>query len=136
MWLEDRTVRKTYLAHTTGDAPGPAVTTLRWEDRLLRGKKRAYAAPHGKEAVTDAVFERVSQGVLTWTLRPKTGRNHQLRVHLASRGWPILGDALYGSTVAWPAGIALRAVRVDLPDGTVWEVPSGWPAAPEDTGAP
>jgi 23S rRNA-/tRNA-specific pseudouridylate synthase len=130
MWLEDREVRKTYAALTTGEPPGPAGTTLRWADRLLRGKRRAYAAPHGKEAVTDAVFERVSGGVLTWTLRPRTGRNHQLRVHLASRGWPILGDALYGSAEVWPVGIALRAIRVELPDRTVWEVPAEWPVDP------
>jgi tRNA pseudouridine32 synthase/23S rRNA pseudouridine746 synthase len=35
---------------------------------------------------------------LTWlALEPLTGRTHQLRVHCAAMGWPILGDAIYGS---------------------------------------
>ena len=36
---------------------------------------------------------------LTWlALEPLTGRTHQLRVHCAAMGWPILGDAIYGTT--------------------------------------
>jgi tRNA pseudouridine32 synthase/23S rRNA pseudouridine746 synthase len=36
-------------------------------------------------------------GALTWlALEPLTGRTHQLRVHCAEMGWPILGDAIYG----------------------------------------
>ena len=35
---------------------------------------------------------------LTWlALEPLTGRTHQLRVHCADMGWPILGDAIYGN---------------------------------------
>jgi tRNA pseudouridine32 synthase/23S rRNA pseudouridine746 synthase len=35
---------------------------------------------------------------LTWlALEPLTGRTHQLRVHCAAMGWPIVGDAIYGS---------------------------------------
>ena len=34
----------------------------------------------------------------TWfALEPVTGRTHQLRVHCAAKGWPIVGDAIYGS---------------------------------------
>ena len=37
-------------------------------------------------------------GKLTWlALVPLTGRTHQLRVHCAAMGWPILGDTIYGS---------------------------------------
>jgi len=39
-----------------------------------------------------------SAGKLTWlALEPLTGRTHQLRVHCAAMGWPILGDAIYGN---------------------------------------
>ena len=47
---------------------------------------------------------------LTWLeLRPHTGRKHQLRVQLASRGCPVYGDAKYGSDRAFGPAIALHA---------------------------
>ncbi len=47
---------------------------------------------------------------LTWLeLRPHTGRKHQLRVQLASRGCPIVGDAKYGSDRPFGHAIALHA---------------------------
>jgi len=44
-----------------------------------------------------------------------TGRTHQIRVHLASRGWPIVGDPVYGAPEAGVARQALHAWRVTLP---------------------
>ena len=109
--FEKRGVDKTYEALTEGTASRGA--TFRWENLLLRGKKRAYVSPHGKSAITEA--EVIGVGPLRWRVRPLTGRNHQIRVHLAGAGFPILGDALYGSTTAWASGIALRAVRLSIP---------------------
>jgi tRNA pseudouridine32 synthase/23S rRNA pseudouridine746 synthase len=53
--------------------------------------------PKGQPAVTKwQVLGRT--GKLTWlALEPVTGRTHQLRVHCAEMGWPILGDAIYGT---------------------------------------
>ena len=52
--------------------------------------------PEGQPAVTKwRVMAR--GGALTWlALEPVTGRTHQLRVHCAEMGWPVLGDAIYG----------------------------------------
>jgi len=44
-----------------------------------------------------------------------TGRTHQIRVHLAARGWPILGDRVYGTAHETVARQALHAWRVTLP---------------------
>jgi tRNA pseudouridine32 synthase/23S rRNA pseudouridine746 synthase len=62
--------------------------------------------PHGQAAITTwkvlrramsrAAADRI--GELTWlALEPVTGRTHQLRVHCAEMGWPIVGDSVYGT---------------------------------------
>jgi len=56
--------------------------------------------PNGQPAVTKwKVLGKVSApAALTWLeLEPLTGRTHQLRVHCAEMGWPILGDSIYGN---------------------------------------
>jgi len=58
--------------------------------------------PDGQPAVTTwKVLGRMAEGAgkeLTWlALEPLTGRTHQLRVHCAAMGWPILGDTIYGA---------------------------------------
>jgi tRNA pseudouridine32 synthase/23S rRNA pseudouridine746 synthase len=50
----------------------------------------------GRSSLTS--FRRGEGKALTWlALEPLTGRTHQLRVHCAAMGWPILGDAIYGN---------------------------------------
>src|SRR5579863_8928044 len=55
--------------------------------------------PQGQPSATKwKVMGRSPSGALTWlALEPLTGRTHQLRVHCAEMGWPILGDAIYGT---------------------------------------
>ena len=64
-------------------------------------------------------------------LVPTTGRRHQLRVQLASRGCPIVGDRLYGARLPCATGIALhaRTISFDHPgDGTRRTFTAVWPA--------
>ena len=69
---------------------------------------------------------------LTWlALSPLTGRTHQLRVHCAAMGWPILGDPIYGVAEDPSAVLHLHARAVTIPlaakgDPVVVEAP--WPA--------
>ncbi|MDA0253819.1 MAG: RluA family pseudouridine synthase [Planctomycetota bacterium] len=67
-----------------------------------------------QRAITRACVTRRAGEVSLVALEPLTGRRHQLRVQLASRGCPIVGDRLYGSRLPFgiPGGIALRAVRL------------------------
>jgi tRNA pseudouridine32 synthase / 23S rRNA pseudouridine746 synthase len=50
-------------------------------------------------------------------LEPKTGRTHQLRVHCAAKGWPILGDSIYGALAELPLQLLARKVVVPLAKG-------------------
>jgi tRNA pseudouridine32 synthase/23S rRNA pseudouridine746 synthase/23S rRNA pseudouridine1911/1915/1917 synthase len=69
----------------------------------------------GQAAVTDYRVLGRSGGLAWLELRPLTGRMHQLRVHCASLGCPILGDARYGAkTGARPMHLHARAIAIPL----------------------
>ncbi len=120
-WFENRQVRKTYECFSEKEVGSAfsAKTLLTWKSRLLKGKKRAYEKPFGKDCVTNAEFlaDKKIDGTLRghWRLTPVTGRSHQLRFEMAKHGLPIWGDILYGSTSAFAEkAIALRAVELDF----------------------
>ena len=94
--FELRTTRKEYLAITDGEPEsdrGEIDSPLGADprDRL----KVAVRLMGGKRALTHYVVEERFGGHAFVHLRPRTGRTHQLRVHLASVGCPVLADALY-----------------------------------------
>ena len=77
------------------------------------GGWRVQPHPGGQRAVT--AWRVLGRGAgLAWlSLVPRTGRTHQLRVHCASAGFPILGDPLYGE--ACPEGLQLLARSIAIP---------------------
>ena len=121
-WAEQfarREARKEYWAivEVEGDLDCLG-TSGEWEDWLVppdaEGRARVVEAgtPGAARALTR--FEvgqgRVAPEGLAWLkLRPETGRTHQLRAQTAARGIAIVGDSTYGSTRAFPRGIALHA---------------------------
>lgn len=66
-------------------------------------------APEAKQALLHYTRRAVHEGWMLLEIRPQTGRTHQLRVQLASRGRPIYGDAKYGSATSMGNSIALHA---------------------------
>lgn len=98
--FQNRQVAKVYWAAVEGDVqPAEGV----WEDwlRKIAEEARSERAAPGTERAKQAVsrYRRLLAGVEATLLevRPETGRMHQIRVQAAARGWPVLGDELYGS---------------------------------------
>jgi 23S rRNA pseudouridine1911/1915/1917 synthase len=94
--LKARTVEKTYVALVEG-TPRPSEGVIDAPiARDPRNRQRMAVVEGGRESVTAyRVVERFP-GYALLEARPKTGRTHQIRVHLAAIGHPIIGDRLYG----------------------------------------
>ena len=95
--LQQCQVKKTYHALTFGwEAEASGIIDAPIDRRPLPSLLR-FVGPEGKPSVTEwQVLERGDR-VCRLALRPITGRTHQLRVHCAHMGHPILGDPQYGS---------------------------------------
>lgn len=107
--FEERTVGKLYLARVDGDPgdEGEVNVPMRcdWERRPLQ----IVDFTQGKKALTSFRTLERDNGTSLVLLSPHTGRSHQLRVHMAYLGHPILGDRFYA-----PKTIQERAERLLL----------------------
>ncbi len=92
----ERRVEKSYLALVEGRPPASF-----WADERLKSgvRGRTVPDPEGQEARTDFTTLAYGGGAALVEAQPRTGRTHQIRVHLAARGFPLLGDALYGGSL-------------------------------------
>jgi len=82
-----------------GDAPPDRWRTENFLGRDKNARATRYTAVRsgGKKAITEfEVLERRRDGTVVVEARPITGRAHQIRVHCAEAGWPIVGDRFYG----------------------------------------
>ena len=79
----------------------------------------------GQTATTDWRVRGRGPGIAWVEFHPRTGRTHQIRVHAAHLGWPILGDPVYGAETAPAERLHLlaRAIRLDLDPPVIAEAP-------------
>lgn len=119
--LRDRTLTRQYVAVLEGEA---TTGTWRWP-------------VDGRPADTHVVVERVWDGLTAVSCTLGSGRRHQIRVHAAMAGTPVLGDVRYGGDAVrpWPR-LGLHAARLALVHPITGEAlrfdaapPPGW--APE-----
>jgi 23S rRNA pseudouridine1911/1915/1917 synthase len=108
-------IAKLYWAIVEGgpeDAEGQWVDFLEKDREANRVRVLAGGTRAAREARVDFRVLRRGKGRTKLELRPVTGRSHQLRVQLASRGMPILGDQKYGSAVVLAADFGRRRIAL------------------------
>jgi 23S rRNA pseudouridine955/2504/2580 synthase len=124
--FQTRSVRKIYwaLVHGVPKPPQGKIEAALVKASGPEGDRVRKARPgeqdRAQSAVTHyAVVDRAGQQVAFVSLKPVTGRQHQLRAHMAILGHPILGDEKYPSAAELPGGIEnrlhLHARRISFP---------------------
>jgi 23S rRNA pseudouridine1911/1915/1917 synthase len=103
--FERRTTRKQYFAVCEGELPldgdlinKPLAPHPETTQRMILPTANPPRQAMFKEAITEYRVHKRYKGFTTVDLFPKTGRTHQLRVHMSSIGHPIVGDKLYGGS--------------------------------------
>ena len=94
--FENRGVTKEYLAILEGTISKPEGTIDQPIMALSGGKGKQQIHPDGKNSVSEYKLINNYRGYSLVSFYPKTGRTHQIRVHAAYLGAPILADKLYG----------------------------------------
>jgi 23S rRNA pseudouridine955/2504/2580 synthase len=135
--FRDEGARKIYWALVVGKPPKPRGTLrLALDKRGGPGGEKVAVEADGRPAETRYATVAASRGITWLVLQPLTGRTHQLRVHCAAMGCPILGDGKYGAKAAFKPGIEMpktimlhaRELAVPHPDdGTTLRVQAPLP---------
>ena len=111
-----RLTKKTYIAITTGI---PKLEKARIDLPIARNPKKPATfkvSSNGKVAITDYKVLKTNENYALIELMPKTGRTHQLRVHLNYINCPILGDKVYGAKKANRMYLHAEKLEITIPN--------------------
>jgi 23S rRNA pseudouridine1911/1915/1917 synthase len=109
-------VLKQYLALVRGTPDPPTGRIALALGRDPRDRRRVVARADGAHSETRyAVLSAAANGTSLVRCELVTGRTHQIRVHMAASGWPVLGDRTYGTADEAIGRQALHAWRLELP---------------------
>lgn len=100
--FKQRQVQKCYLALVYGDMKAPAgIINLPIGRHPINRKKMSTKSHRSRPTETHWKIKEAFSGVSLLEIDLKTGRTHQIRVHCASMGFPVVGDATYGGSKRW-----------------------------------
>ncbi len=114
--IQDREVKKIYIALVRGIISENEATINMPIGRSMQDRKKMAVTKKGKEAITHfQVLERFDKYTL-FKVKIDTGRTHQIRVHMAEIGHPVVGDMLYsnGKNEFGVEGQMLHATSLDF----------------------
>lgn len=118
IWLQkqfaQRKVKKTYVALVAGHPKEGAAHIDLPIERNPKKPQTFRVSPNGKPAQTTYKALQSFKDYTLLELKPTTGRTHQLRVHLAYLGCPIVGDRIYGKPDQKPGRMFLHAAELEL----------------------
>ena len=118
--IKNREVKKTYIALVRGTIAEDEATINMPIGRSTKDRKKMAVTKNGKEAVTHfKVLNRYTTNKGSYTLleiKIDTGRTHQIRVHMAEIGHPVIGDSVYsnGKNEFGVEGQCLHAKRLEF----------------------
>jgi len=128
-----RSVRKTYALLSDRAAPADRFTATSSPVRV--GERYLSRPVHagGRQAMTQFAVRRRVPGYTELEAEPLTGRTHQVRVHAADRGLPILGDTLYGGSPGPRVCLHAESITLRHPvtgEVMTWHVPADFEEDP------
>ena len=110
----DRKTHKTYYAVVVGHPKQPHAIISVPLTRNLKKPTTFVADPNGREAITEYQVIAENNRFSLVELKPRTGRTHQLRIHMAHIGTPILGDKVYNPKSPKADRMYLHAASLEI----------------------